>query len=123
MTPTEELAGLLRLAAEKESEKFSYGTDGEHEIVMFKRPDVNMAIYLAGLDDPSYLSLDDCDAIAEACGTWFMVWCAKQSGTWYGRTGYMNHREVVSEFGHDSKRTASLAALCAILRHKYGEVA
>jgi len=123
MTPTEELAGLLKLAAEKSPDKFAYGFSGEREVAMLRGDPISTAIFIESLDEPGWFTLDHMDAIAEACGMEFSVQRFVSGWRWF----FWNTSEPPEamftrpEEFHPDKRTASLAALCAILRYRYGE--
>ncbi len=120
MTPTEELAGLLRKAAEKDPEKFEVE---KWEISdRFVMTDANgWEFRFNRLEEPDEFPCDCMDAIAEACGMEFEVDVAMESGApagWWSYHAFGTNGEpwLNGEYDYSSKRLASIAALCAILR-------
>lgn len=117
---TTKLAELLRQAAEKWPEKFRISFAlGEESILIMG----GGGFGLPEMDNPDNLTLDHMDAIAEACGMVFEVGKLRDGWIWFTfnaeRTSHIPIAEAEGRF--PDKRTASLAALCAILKLKYGE--
>lgn len=116
---TTKLTELLRRIAEKEPEKFNIGGD------YFWVGD-DWGLRLDRLDQSHIFSLDHMDAIAGALGMEFVVTLEEPrvSTEWYFYI-YDQNSDIVESIpcpkGFDSKRSASIAALCAILEYKLEE--
>lgn len=114
------LAGLLRVAAEKEPEKFQV-EQWEVSDRFTTSGDDGWEVRLDRLDDPGAFPCDCMDAIASAVGMEFEVSRLSPKHWWYDICE-SECMEILdeSEAEFPDKRTASLAALCAILEHRYG---
>lgn len=119
-TVTDELAVLLRKAAEKWPEKFEislmgtvFALDGDNSLPGF------YIRHHDRIDEPENFTLDHMDAIAEAVGMEFMV-TRYPDGVWsytlFAKEGPFQWRIEFTPY--PSKREASIAALCAILKYK-----
>ena len=114
------LAGLLRVAAEKEPEKFQV-EQWEVSDRFTTSGDDGWEVRLDRLDDPGAFPCDCMDAIAGALGMEFEVrriqrhcWAIEVFDDVTPISGDLDDSK------HPTKRSASIAALCAILEHRYG---
>ena len=122
---TTKLAELLRRIAEKRTDKFT--TDGPDPSIVWIACSGLSGVFIGRLDEIDNFTLDYMDAIASAVGMEFdVVRLAEPPIRW--RYALFNpssvddsHLERLDNVNYSDKRSASIAALCAILTYKLGE--
>ena len=120
MPDTTELAELLKRIAKKYQDKFT--TDGPEPSIVWIACSGLSGVFIGWLDEIDNFTLDHMDAIAGALGMEFEVrriqrhcWAIEVFDDVTPISGDLDDSK------HPTKRSASIAALIAILKYKLGE--